>query len=226
MPFLIITILITIHELGHFLTAKYYNFDIDKIYLYPYGGISKFNLEMNVSLKKELIVLIMGPIFQIICYNIIILIPFFSNYHEIIKSIHYTILVFNLLPIYPLDGGKLLNIIINYFFSFKFSLRLVILISYLVVISLSLYFFKISLNLNIIFMICFLLYKIGEERKNIRIYYDKFLLERYLKNYNFKKYKKINSIDKFYRDKKHIIKINNNLYSEKEYLNKKYRRYF
>lgn len=223
MPFLIITILITIHELGHFLTAKHYNFEIDKIYLYPYGGISKFNLEMNVSLKKELIVLILGPIFQIICYYILLLIPFFNNYHGIIKSINYTILVFNLLPVYPLDGGKLLNIIINYFFNFKQSFKLVIALSYLVVIFISVYFFKLSINLNIIFMICFLLYKIGEERKNGKLYYDKFLLERYLKNYNFNKYKKINSIENFYRDKKHIININGKLYSEKELLRKKYK---
>ena len=35
------------------------------------------------------------------------------------KNYHYTLLCFNLLPIYPLDGGRILNCIINYLLPYK-----------------------------------------------------------------------------------------------------------
>lgn len=222
MPFLIISILILIHELGHFLTAKYYHFDIDKIYIYPYGGISKFNLKMNVSLQKELMVLLMGPVFQMITYYCLLKIPFFNSYHNLITSINASILVFNLLPIYPLDGGKLLNILLNYPFNFQKSLRIAIYISYITVICLFFYFLKTDFHFNVILMISFLLYKIREEWKNRKYYYDKFLLERYLNHYNYKKTKKITSIHDLYRDKNHIIKGKDRYYTEKEVLTKKF----
>lgn len=222
MPFLIITILISIHELGHFLAASYYHFDIDKIYFYPYGGISKFNLKMNVSLNNELIVLVMGPVFQMIAYIFLININFFSNYKDLITAINYSILVFNLLPIYPLDGGKLLNILFNYKFNFQFSMNMVLGISYFVVFLLFVYFLLDEFTLNVIFMLSFLIYKIKEESNKKGFYYDKFLLERYLNNYSFKRRKRISSIDGFYRDRSHLVKGKDRYYTEREVLNKKF----
>lgn len=177
---------------------------------------------MNVELYKEMIVLIMGPIFQFIAYFILLNIPFFNGYINMIKEIHYTILIFNLMPIYPLDGGKLVNIILNYHFNFKKSMKLDIYISYLTVILISLYYVKTSFSLNIIFMICFLLYKINNENKMIKTYYEKFLLERYLNKIKYKKYKKIDSIDNMFREKSHIIKSNSGYISEREVLENKF----
>jgi len=224
MPFIIITILIFIHEMGHFLTAKFYNFEIDKIYFYPCGGISKFNLKMNVSLNKELIVLMMGPIFQFMAYIFLKNISFFASYKEMLTGINYSILFFNLLPIYPLDGGKLLNILFNYKFNFQISMKMALGISYLVVLGLFFYFFKSEFSLNIVLMLSFLLYKIRDEGKRRRFYYDKFLLERYLSNYNFKRRKEVSSIEGLYRDRIHLIKGKDRYYTERELLDRKFSR--
>ena len=56
---------------------------------------------------------------------------------ELFKSYHYTLLFFNLMPIYPLDGGKLLNIIINYLLPYKKGNKLVIFISIIISIILA-----------------------------------------------------------------------------------------
>lgn len=177
---------------------------------------------MNVSLKKELIVLLMGPIFQTIAYLILINITIIINDKLLIKSIHYSILVFNLLPIYPLDGGKLLNIFLNYKLNFQFSMKIVIFLSYFTVLILFIYFLKTEFSLNIVLMLSFLLYKIKEENNKRNFYYDRFLLERYLHNYNFKKKKRVLSIDHLYRDRSHLIKGKNRYYTEKEVLEKKF----
>ena len=64
----IIYFLIIIHELGHCLFAKINNIEIEKVYIYPLGGISKFNMELNTKKNIELIILIAGPIFQFLAY--------------------------------------------------------------------------------------------------------------------------------------------------------------
>ena len=69
---LLYLLLIIVHELGHFFTAKYFNWEIDKIYIYPLGGLTKFKTLINKPLKEELLVTIMGPIFQILFFNLII----------------------------------------------------------------------------------------------------------------------------------------------------------
>ena len=99
MPFIILLLLIIVHEIGHFLTAIFFKIEVDKIYIYPFGGVSKFNISLNESLLKEFLILIMGPLFQIAFYFIIINIDYFNNYINLITVYNYTILLFNLLPI-------------------------------------------------------------------------------------------------------------------------------
>ncbi len=130
--FSFIFILIIFHELGHAITGVLLGFKLDKIIIYPYGGITKFNNLLNTSLNKEILVIVMGPIIQIITYLILNKI-FKYNY---IKNYHLSILIFNLLPILSLDGGKLLNIILNIFFSYLKSFYLSVFISFISIFSL------------------------------------------------------------------------------------------
>ena len=201
----------------------YFKWDIDRIYLYPYGGLTKFNNDLNVDMKEELLVLLMGPIFQIIATLIIILI--INNYKSIITVSNYSIslLLFNLIPIYPLDGGRLLNLLFNKFLSYKFSLILSLVISLIIIIFVIIFSIKYYLRLNFIFIFIFLLVKVYEEIKKVKYYYNKFVLERYLNNYKFKKYKRINNINNMMRNKKHIFYINNKYITEKEALKKIYK---
>ena len=60
------------------------------------------------------------------------------------------------------------------------------------------------------------------EWKNKRYLTDKFLLERYLHKYKFKKRKNVSSIDDFMRNRTHLIKVGNKYYTEKEVLYNKF----
>lgn len=195
--------------------------EVKKIYLYPLGGISKFFLPLNASYKKEFLILISGPIFQQLAkYFLIIILP---KEQTIINIYHYGILFFNLLPIYPLDGGKLMNMFFSKFSSYKSSLYISVVLSYIMIILILIFTIK-ELKLNIIVMLIFLITKVYAEQNKVNYIYEKFLLERYLNNYNFKNSKIITNTNAFYKNKSHIIKENNKYFLEKEYLIKKYQK--
>ena len=72
------------------------------------------------------------------------------------------------------------------------------------------------------FLSIFLFVKLSLEVKQVPYYYEKFLLERYLNHYFFHKSKVINSSDDFQRSHRHLLKMGDNYYVEREYLEKKY----
>ena len=216
--YIILNTIIIIHELGHFMTAKILGINVKYIYIYPLGGISKFNMLLNDYIWKELLILLAGPLTQNIAY--IILINIFNRDREVILIYHLSILIFNLLPIYPLDGGRIVNLLFNIFIPYKKSLQLIIKISYIT--TLIIFIIQKNITINIIIMLLFLLILIHKEENKINFIYNKFLLERVMNNYNFKRRKMINNITNFYRNRTHLIKENGKYYEEKEYLTKKY----
>lgn len=218
--FLYFSLLITIHELGHFIGAKIMKWRVKKIILLPFGGITIFDEFLSKSLYEEFIILILGPLFQIIFY---FLYTHIFGFNSLLHNYHYALLFFNILPIFPLDGYKLLNICINKFCSFKMSHILTIIISSLTTILV----FIINLyNLNFIMLLAliFLIIKNTEEFINHNLIFNKFLLERYLYSINLKKSKiiKSNNLKKMKREYKHIFYYNNKYETEKSCLKKKF----
>lgn len=218
--FFVITFLIVVHEIGHLLMAYLCGGSVQKILIYPLGGISKFSTSFNISLIKEFLILIFGPLFQIMAWYILIL--FFPNKEILISSYHYAILIFNLLPIYPLDGGKLVCLIFHHFLAYKKSFYVTFVFSYLLLFCFIYYYF-VTFSFNILFLSIFLFVKLSLEVKQVPYYYEKFLLERYLNHYFFHKSKVINSSDDFQRSHRHLLKMGDNYYVEREYLEKKYK---
>ena len=207
--------LLLIHELGHAITGIILGYQLDKITIYPYGGITSFNLPLNIPLKKELLILIMGPLMQIIGYYLL------KPFYPFIKVYHYTLLIFNLLPIYPLDGGRIMNILCSYFFNYLESIKISFLFSTFMLFSLFVYNLE-HFNLNLLLMIIVLFYKLIDFYRKRYYYYEKFLLERYLYSFSFKRVKHISSIRNFFRDRKHVIKGK----EEKSILNDYFKRVF
>ncbi|MDD2181026.1 MAG: site-2 protease family protein [Bacilli bacterium] len=215
--FVVFSILIIIHELGHVLMALYYGWNINKIVLLPFGGLTIFQEHLNKPILEEFIILIMGPIFQFIFYFLAFLIK--PSY--MLTNYHYAIILFNLLPIIPLDGSKLINIICNLTLPFKRSHLITIYISIIVIIGIILY--NIS-DLLLILILLFLTLKIIKEYRNHKYIFNKFLFERTIYKFNFNKIKIIKGtkLSKMYRDHKHIFKINKIFYKEDEILRKKF----
>ena len=209
-------LILFIHELGHVTLSLIFKWHIKSIILFPLGILLKFEDSLNKPLIEEFIISISGIIFQLI------FISFIHNYYLVISS--NIILIFNILPIYPLDGAKVINIILNKITNFKTSYFLTLQISFItiiILISLSI------INKSLMFLISFIpllinLIELITNRNNVFI---KFLLERYLYSIKFKKNKYINNIKYMKRDYKHYIITENNVESENVFLKKIFKKW-
>ena len=221
--FLILLVLIVVHEFGHIIPSIIFNWNIEKIAIYPFGGCVKFNEKINKPIKEEFLILAGGPFLQT-CFFLFITICF-KNIVSIrnlliLKEYHLSLLIFNFLPIYPLDGGKLVNLITNYFMPYKKGNKLVILISFILIILI----IFLNKELNFILMISLLLGDLLIYFKRQDYLYNKFLLERYLNPKSYKKLKIIKNKDNMYRERRHILKKDNKYITEHDYLINRYKR--
>ena len=211
--FIIFSSIIIIHELGHIVSAVFFKWNIEKVILLPFGGITIFKECINKPLKQEFIIAIMGPIFQCLFYFI-----FKGNY--LFNEFNQAILLFNLLPIFPLDGSKIINVVSNYFLPFKVSHLISIFISILSVIIIISIGLRYQLNLFFLLIFFFLAIQIIKEIYQHRYYFNRFLLERYLYDFHFQKKKEIKKVSQMKKDTRHIFKINNQYYTEREIIRK------
>ena len=201
-----------------------YKWNLSNITIYPFGGCVKFDDKINRSIKEEFIILICGPIAQLLFFFFLCFLSSkglitYRNL-KLIENYNYTLLIFNLLPIYPLDGGRILNLVLNYFFPYKKSNLVVIFIS-VTIIFISLFFYR---DINYILMIILLFTEIIIYFKRQNYLYNRLLLERYINPIRFKKFKIIDNKDSMYKDKRHIILYKNKYITEKDYLNRRFKR--
>lgn len=224
---IVFTSIIIVHELGHYTVAKLNNLNVEKIMIYPYGGLVKMNNLINTSINKELLVAISGIIFQTIYYILITYLYHIGYIREYIYNLftmyHQSILLFNILPIHPLDGSKILNLLLSKILPFNTANKLNIIISIvtlIIVIFINYYEFNYT-TLLIIGVIIDNLIKYHKELKHL---FNKFLLERYIYNLTYKKRKQVNKIKHMYKEKTHILKENNTYITEKQALSRKFKR--
>jgi stage IV sporulation protein FB len=113
---LLITAIVLIHELGHFFAMKFFKYNDLGIFFIPLLGAYVSGTKREVSQKQSAIILLAGPLPGIIIGSIFYLVDKTGyDYYLLDTSLSRIGLLFiilnliNLLPVYPLDGGQLLN---------------------------------------------------------------------------------------------------------------------
>ena len=176
--------IIFIHEMGHAAAASFFSWRITKITLLPFGGVAEMDEHGNRPLKEEAIVVISGPLQHVwmvlVAYGLVSMSMISEDLFQLFLQYNLMILVFNLFPVWPLDGGKLLFLFFSLNKSFPEAHRLALMISF---ISLSLFSILIlmaePLHLNVWIVIAFLFFSLYHEWKQRRFVFMRFLLERY-----------------------------------------------
>ena len=208
---LYILFIVLFHELGHLFIAYIFKFKIKSIEIYPFGGISIIERHLNTRIYKEILLSIGGILFQLILL-LIIKDPLFTKYN-------ISILIFNLFPIIPLDGSKILFEIYNLFFSFKRSIKLSYISSFIFIIIYFLLNYRYELN-NYLIISLFII-KTYEYFKNKDLYFNKFILERMIHDdIEHTKISNNDYINKYKKDYKYYYFIKGKIIAEKDYLQK------
>ena len=222
---LVFTSIIIVHETGHYIAAKLNKINVEKIIIYPYGGLVKMNNLINTSINKELLVAISGILSQIIFY-IIISILYHQGYirdyiFNLFTTYHYSILIFNILPIHPLDGSKILNLLLSKMIPFSIANKINIIVSIITTIIMLLINYY-NFNYTTILILWLIMDNLIKYTKELKYVFNKFLLERYIYKIRYNKNKKISKITNMYKEKYHILRENNTYITEKQVLYNKF----
>ncbi len=211
---LIIKILLClfIHELGHIIFIFVFKIKIKKLKLSIFGFFLELENKKNVF-YEDLLLFLGG-----ILFNFILMLIYNDNS---IFKICSLLIVFNILPVYPLDGFNILKTLLGNFIPYKFVLIFLSIFSlfFNTVIIILIIYYKLDIFLLINFIYLFYLSTIFYF--NIDKIFQKFYLEKILYNYKYT-YKKINFhknyINHLYKYHSIMMKIDNYLIEEEKIL--------
>ncbi len=109
--FLVSTLVAVMHECGHAFAAARYGYRLDKVVLMPYGALISGDIE-GIGLKEEIVVALAGPFVNAVTAVLFVALWWFFPetypYTDVAAYSSAAIAVVNLLPAYPLDGGRVL----------------------------------------------------------------------------------------------------------------------
>ncbi|MCB0685444.1 MAG: site-2 protease family protein [Saprospiraceae bacterium] len=122
---LVLFFCVVLHELGHALTARKYGVQTKDIIISPIGGVARL-MQMPDKPKQELIIAIAGPAVNFIIAVVLgaILVTFTRqglmpigdpqrvfdygpNFFPTLFLLNAALIVFNLIPAFPMDGGRI-----------------------------------------------------------------------------------------------------------------------
>ncbi|MFK7807220.1 MAG: M50 family metallopeptidase [Saprospiraceae bacterium] len=123
---------VVLHEFGHALAARRYGVSTKDITLSPIGGVARLN-KLPEKPIQEFVVAIAGPLVNVLIALLIAITffilskPFFpvlstnpilsfsdpSNYFQWLFFLNLILAMFNLLPAFPMDGGRMVRALLS-----------------------------------------------------------------------------------------------------------------
>jgi Zn-dependent protease/CBS domain-containing protein len=116
---LLLFLCVVLHEFGHALAAKSFGINTPDITLLPIGGVARLE-RMPEEPKQELIIAVAGPLVNVIIAACLFLVGARTDLSPwtgtqggdllaMVLKINIWMVLFNLLPAFPMDGGRILR---------------------------------------------------------------------------------------------------------------------
>ena len=125
LEYLALFLIVLMHEFGHSLACRSVGGQADQIVLWPFGGVAFVNPPPRPG--ATLWSIAAGPLVNVALLPVLLGVIYadhhggwvtdFPDLHRFIRAvtiINVSLLVFNLLPVYPLDGGQILRSLLWY----------------------------------------------------------------------------------------------------------------
>lgn len=174
----LIMIFAIIHELSHLFAGLVLKMKIKKITLMPVGLSIEFKIpykDLNSKLLKsnklefkKIFIAVAGPLINIAIIFIVLLLNINNELKNLIIYSNLLIALFNLVPIYPLDGGRILKSFLNLLKGKRKSeiiinrVSNIFLFLIIFVFSILIYYLK---NISVLIIMFYLLYIVTKENK-------------------------------------------------------------
>lgn len=122
---LAIFVCVVLHEFGHALTAKRFGINTPDITLLPIGGVARLE-RIPENPWQEFVIAIAGPMVNVVIVAILALIyllggfmfqlsttePVGTNFLASLMIVNVALVVFNMIPAFPMDGGRVLRAVL------------------------------------------------------------------------------------------------------------------
>ncbi|WP_062318964.1 site-2 protease family protein [Halolactibacillus sp. JCM 19043] len=120
--YLVLLVIMCWHECGHFLTALYFKWPIKELRLFMFGCVMETDAFLMRPLKEQWLVVLAGPLQHVAIFFACLFLKQSAQPMTVIDfamRANVTLVCFNLLPIWPLDGGKIIYLLCNLRLPFK-----------------------------------------------------------------------------------------------------------
>lgn len=177
---------VTIHELGHVAAAKGFGWRVRRVELLPFGGVAAVDESTNVPAFQEFAVALCGPLQNAWMAGMAALMLTAglgdAEYWQYFLQANVMIGLFNLLPVLPLDGGKMLTAALSYRISYHktlvYALYVSLLLSIMMVILALLRYSAGGIQINLLVIGLFLFYTNWYGVKHLPYQFLRFLVNR------------------------------------------------
>ena len=112
-----------LHEVGHALAARSYGIETHDIVMYPIGGVASL-MRIPKNPVQELVIAVAGPAVNVVIAAVLFtwmaIVPaagFTGWFIANLAIVNVGLVVFNMLPAFPMDGGRVLRAILAMFTS-------------------------------------------------------------------------------------------------------------
>jgi len=166
---------VVLHELGHSLAAMWYGIPVKDITLLPIGGVARLE-RMPEKPIQELVVALAGPAVNVVLAGMLFPIVKAMSGFQSMQSLlsvpresgllglltfllvaNITLLVFNMIPAFPLDGGRVFRATVGFFMNYQNATKIAVNVGRLFAIGMGLFgIFNGQILLTIIALFIFI----------------------------------------------------------------------
>lgn len=183
--FVVYTVCAVMHELGHSLVAESKGYRLNKIVLMPFGAVAKGDID-GLKLVDEIKIALAGPLLSLGVGLFFValwwIFPELYAYTDIAAEANFSMALVNFIPVYPLDGGRVLSAVTALKFGKKKSKVICRVTGVAFALALvGAFFWTIKdLNFSLLFFSAFVLFgAFGKEEKNVYVkLYNGFSVDR------------------------------------------------